>query len=265
MNPARPTPHPDVNAMLDMLLPRVQAILGDRLVGMYLDGSLANGDFDQASDIDFVVVTTEDIAGDLFLALQAMHDQIATSDSRFALDLEGFYIAQAALRRYDPTRAVHVNIERGPGERLKMVTLDAAWIVHLSILRERGIRLVGPPVSTLIDPVAPGDLRHAMLSVLPGWATHILDHPERLSHRGSQSYTVLSLCRALYTLQNGSVASKRAAASWALASLDGRWAGLIERALAGRHDPASAVSPEDVDGTLDFVRYSLERSRQYQQ
>jgi hypothetical protein len=262
MTPTPPTPHPDVNALLEGLLQRVQAILGDRLVGMYLDGSLANGDFDQASDIDFVAVTSDDITDDVFLALQAMHDQIAASDSRFAHDLEGFYISQTALRRYDPAQARHINIERGPGERLKKVTLDAAWMVHLHIMRERGITLAGPPARMLIDPVSPDDLRLAMLSVLPGWAAHILSHPERMSHRGSQSYIVLSLCRALYTLHNGTVVSKQAAAGWALESLDERWVGLIERALAGRHDPASPATPEDVNGTLEFVRYSLERSRE---
>jgi hypothetical protein len=264
MNPIPPTPHPDVNALLETLSQRVQAILGERLVGIYLDGSLANGDFDQASDIDFVVVTSDDITGDLFLALQAMHDQIATSDSRFALDLEGFYIAQTALRRYDPAHAVHVNIERGPAERLKIVTLDAAWMVHLHIVRERGITLAGPPAHTLIDPVSPDDLQRAMLSVLPGWAARILDHPERMSQRGSQSYIVLSLCRVLYTLHNGTVVSKQAAACGALESLDQRRSRLIERALAGRHDPASAASPEDIGETLEFVRHSLERSRQYE-
>jgi hypothetical protein len=230
---------------------------------MYLDGSLANGDFDQASDIDFVVVSTAEFTSDLFLTLQAMHDWIATTDSSFALDLEGSYIPQAALRRYDPAHACHPNIERGLGERLKIVQHDAAWVVHLWILRERGIRLAGPPVNRLIDPVSPIDLRQAMLSVLPGWANHILEQPARLARRGYQSYTVLSLCRVLYTLDHGSIVSKQAAAGWARVSLDERWGRLIERALAGRHDPASMVLPEDLNGTLEFVRYSLERSRRY--
>src|SRR5687768_17114395 len=76
-----PTPHPEVNSMLQELLESVGSILGSHLIGMYLDGSLANGDFDQDSDIDFVAVTDEDISGDLFLALQAVHERLATIDS----------------------------------------------------------------------------------------------------------------------------------------------------------------------------------------
>ncbi len=41
-----PTPYPDVNAVLHRLLAEVQAVLGERFVGLYLYGSLAGGDFD---------------------------------------------------------------------------------------------------------------------------------------------------------------------------------------------------------------------------
>jgi Domain of unknown function (DUF4111) len=258
-----PTPYPEVNALLHVLLQRLQTILGDRLVGMYLDGSLTGDAFDQASDIDFIVVTTDEVAEDLFSALQTMHDQIAAIDSPWAIQLEGSYISQHALRRYDPAHATHPNIERGKGERLKMVHHDAAWVIHRYIVRERGIRLAGPPPHTLIDPVSPADLRYAMLSMLPEWAARILHEPEQLKYRGYQSYVVLSLCRVLATLHSGTVVSKLAAARWAQDTLGERWVPLIERALVGRHDPNVVATPEDVSGTLALTRFTLERSQQY--
>jgi len=63
------------------------SILGSHFIGMYLDGSLTSNDFDEDSDIDFVVITDEDISGDLFSELQEMHDRIATIDSPFAVQL----------------------------------------------------------------------------------------------------------------------------------------------------------------------------------
>src|SRR6266542_2800417 len=115
----------------------VRTILGSHFIGMYLDGSLASGAFDQDSDIDFVVVTDEEVRGDLFLALQAMHERIAALDSPWAIQLEGSYISTGALRRYDPANDMHPNIERGLGERLKRIDHGAGWNVHRSILRER--------------------------------------------------------------------------------------------------------------------------------
>lgn len=250
-----PTPYPDVNTLLHELLENIRLILGDHLIGMYLDGSLASGDFDQDSDIDFVVVTDEEISSDLFAALQAMHDRLATLDSIWAIQLEGTYISAQALRRYDPALVVYPNIERGQGERLKLVRLDATWNVHRYILRERGIVLTGPAPQTLVDFVSPDDLRLAMEVVLNEWAVGILDHPEYMKSRGYQSYVVLSLCRILYTLQHDTVASKPAAARWAQANLNPSQQGLIERAWVGRHHPDLAAAPEDVNGTLEFIRY----------
>ena len=124
MNTITPTPNADVNSVLHELLTGAQSILGPHFVGMYLYGSLANGDFDQNSDVDFVVVTDSEISGDLFLALQALHMQIATLDSWCATQLDGSYISQRALRRYDPTQTFHPHIDRGKGESLQMMQHD---------------------------------------------------------------------------------------------------------------------------------------------
>jgi hypothetical protein len=70
--------------------------------------------------------------------------------------------------------------------------------IHRSIVRERGIALAGPAPHTLIDPVTPADLQQAIQSMLPGRAARILREPAQLKYRGSQSYVVLTLCRALY-------------------------------------------------------------------
>ena len=257
-----PTPYPEVNTILQELLGSVGSILGNHFIGMYLDGSLASGDFDQDSDIDFVVVTNEDISGNFFSALQAMHERIATLDSPYAIQLEGSYISQHGIRSYDPEHALHPNIERGEGERLKMVYHDDWWIIHRYILRERGITIVGPIPQTLIDPVSPNELRRAMLSIINGWATQILKNPNKINSRGYQSYVVLSLCRILYTLQFGDVVSKPFAAQWAKETYDGHWVSLIERAWEGRHQPEASAEPEDMNGTLEFIRFTLEYSQQ---
>ena len=258
-----PAPYPEVNLLLKELPRSVQAVLGDRFIGMYLDGSLTSGDFDRDSDVDFVVVTDVAVSGGLFPALQAMHDRIATIDCRCATQLEGSYVSRHALRRHDPEHALHPNIERGRGERLKLVRHDDTWVIHRCVLRERGVTLAGPVPQTLIDPVAPDDLRRAMLTILGGWAAQILDNPAQIAHRGYQSYTVLSLCRILYTLENAGVVSKAVAARWAQETLGERWGPLVERTWEGRHNPGLDASAEDVDGTLDFIRYSLARSRQF--
>lgn len=255
-----PTPYADVNALLVELLRGVRAVLGQCLVGMYLEGSLASGDFDADSDIDFVVVTEEEVTDDLFRALRALHERIAILDTPWAIQLEGSYIPRDALRRHGPVPLTHPNIERGRGERLKLARHDEDWIIHRYNLRERGITLVGPAPQTLIDPISPDDLRRAALAVLRDWWALMLDDPTPLANRGYQSYAVLSLCRILYTLAYGAVASKREAACWAREALDPRWHPLIDRAWEGRSTPCADAPPDDVRETRAFIRYALARA-----
>jgi len=57
--------------MLAELLAGVRGTLGPQLVGVYLDGSLATGDFAQhSSDIDVLVVTEGVLADEVIAALE---------------------------------------------------------------------------------------------------------------------------------------------------------------------------------------------------
>lgn len=255
-----PTPYPEVNRFASELLARIQAVLGSRLVGLYLEGSLANGGFDAGSDIDFVAVTETEVTEDEFLRLQAAHDDLAALDSPYAHELEGSYLSRRAVRRYDPALTVFPNIERGPGERLKIVDYGEAWVTHRWILRERGITLYGPPPAALVDPVSPADLRHSMQSLKGEWLAPLLADSSKIATQGYQSYIVLTLCRVFYTLDTGAVASKQAAAAWAMEHLDPRWAPLIERALAGRISPAQPPAGDDLAATLQMIHEAIERT-----
>jgi hypothetical protein len=132
------------------------------------------------------------------------------------------------------------------------------WAMLRHNLRERGITLAGPAPETLVDAVSPEELREAALAILQGWTRGILDDPAQIENRGYQPYTVLTLCRILFTLQNGAVVSKLQALQWARKTLEGRWVPLIERAWLGRQNPALEAHADDLNGTLDFIHYALE-------
>jgi len=259
-----PTPYPDVNAVLGDFLSRIQTILGDHFCGMYLSGSLALGDFAaHRSDIDFVVATDAEVSGDLLSSLRAMHARFNAGDSPWATEVEAAYIPRDALRRYDPADARHPHIERGADETLDMDEFGSDWIVQRSILREHGIVLAGPDPKTLIDPVLPDDLRRAVAALMDEWWGPMRDDPAPLlrQHIGYQAYAVLTMCRILSTLDSGAVVSKPVAARRAQGVRGGRWAALIERALAWRKDRPGRVSDDDVNATLDLIAYTHERCR----
>lgn len=257
-----PTLYPDVNQILNLLLIRAQRILSDQFIGMYLFGSLANGDFDKHSDIDVLVVTDGDISSDRFSKLQNMHAEIAKIDSPWAIQQEVSYIPQNALRRFDPPNIRHPFLDRGEMEMLKIKPHESDWIIQRYLLRERGIVLTGPDLTTLIDPVTPCELRQAVVDILPLWVDPIFANPTKIQSRGYQSFCVLSLCRMLYTLQNKAILSKPAAAKWAVETLDSRWSPLIQRAVAGRQNSNGEALTEDINETLELMKYALEVSKQ---
>ena len=165
----------------------------------------------------------------------------------------------ADLRRYDPAHAAFPNLERGVGERLKMVHYDETGVIHRWILRQYGVVLLGPPPQTLIDPVSPDDLRQAVRAILPGWAEGLLADPSYLQTHDYQCYVVLSACRILYTVRHGEVVPKVASTNWAQKSLPKRWKPLVDRAWIGRMASKGQAPLEDIQSTLDFLRYALEQ------
>jgi len=261
MNLSSPTPYSDVNELLTILHSSVKKILNDQFLGIYLYGSLANGDFDEHSDIDVLIVTKEEISAGTFSALQQFHKRINLLDSPWATQFEVSYIPQAALRRFDPTNKLHPHMDRGNDEVLHVMSHESDWIIQRHILRERGIVIEGPDLPSLIDPVSREDLRRAVASVLPLWIQPILEDPSQIHKRGYQSYCVLTLCRMLYTLKHTEIVSKPAAANWALENLDQRWSPLIDRALTGRQTPNLEADIEDINRTLDMMRYVLAQSQ----
>jgi hypothetical protein len=242
---------PDVGAFVQRVLSSARAILGQRLVGMYLDGSLATGDFDPAkSDIDFVVVTDGALTDGAVRDLHAMHARIAVNEPPWGMELEGSYIPRAALKGHDPRPAAHPYIDRGTGN-LEVVRPESGyWVIHRSILRDHGLALAGPDPTTLIDPVKPDQLREAVRGVLREWWAPMLADSGRLRNEFYRCYAVLTMCRMLYTLRHGSVVSKPVAAAWAREALERRWHPLIDAALAW-----SRGNTPDPSDTLDFIRF----------
>src|SRR5689334_2118954 len=89
----QPTPYSDINELLDMLLSQIQAVLQQKLVGVYLYGSLVWGDFDaDISDIDLLVATASDIDAQEFAALQRMHHNFVAMHRRWHDRIEIAYL-----------------------------------------------------------------------------------------------------------------------------------------------------------------------------
>ena len=250
-------PHndPTVAPILAALLASLRETLSERFVGLALYGSLASGDFDPTtSDIDFLVITGGELPDALIPALEAMHARLWVSDDPWAHKLEGSYLPQAALRRYHPDDPARPTVNEG---RFYLARHGQDWIIQRHILREHGVTLAGPNLRDLIDPVPASAIRHAVRDNLLTWWRPMLDNPARLASAEYQAYAVLTMCRALYTLEHGDIASKPASARWALTALAPRWRNLIAQAADWR--PGQPF--DHLADVQALIREAIERSQ----
>ena len=132
---------------------------------------------------------------------------------------------------------------------------DVRWI-----LRERGRTLAGPDTREFVAKVPANVLRGAIPplieSFLPdlfGWTSFDIAWTQR--------YAVATLCRMLYTLDTGEVASKRASLDWAKNALDSVWGDLIQQVIDDRSlTSTDPPRPASVEATIAFSEYAKQRA-----
>ena len=244
------TPYKNVNEFLSDFLKEVTQILGGNFVGMYLYGSLALEDFDPASsDLDILVVTSQPVSPEETSRLKEIHSKIENNKSTWAHRLEVSYMSLKALKRYDPFDNRYPLVS--PVSPFGIIEHGKDWIINRSIIREKGIIVSGPSPKTLIDEISSDDIKKVTKELLcEQWSKHV-DGPDWMKPRKYQAFTVITMCRMLYTIQTGEVASKAKATEWAMKNLDEKWVSLIKRSVLWRYDPVL----DDMDETLEFLRF----------
>ena len=244
-----PTPYPEVNLVLQTLLDNVRAILGDDFIGMYLYGSLATGDFDPGrSDIDFLVVTSKELPGNIVAELKSMHTRLYKSGMEWATKLEGSYVPRNVLRRYSANGPAWPMINK---DKFLVAHENISWVINSYILYTSGVVITGPSLRSIIDPVHPEELKDAVLTLYRDVWTPWKCNPDLFLGDEYQSFVVLTMCRALYTLKHGTVVSKRRSAEWAISNLNKKWTYLINQAIAWHYGD----TPGDIGQTQEFMRH----------
>jgi len=255
MNNPFPTPYPDVNEILHILLAEAENVLGKQFLGLYLYGSLSSGDFDPASsDIDFLIVT-ENLPDEKTIAdLASMHQHIWDTGLKWALKLEGSYLPREHMPFYEENGISYPTVNEG---KFYVAPHERDWIIQRHIIREQGVTLAGPDPKSLIEPVRPDDIRGAVMGFLDGWWFPMLENLNYLKNRGSEyhAYAILSMCRSLHALEHGNIVSKPAAAKWVQSRFGSKWHTAIEQSLVMQTGKGEF---DLFDEAVAFIQFTLE-------
>lgn len=249
------TSYSHVNSLIDSLLEQMRAILGEKLVGLYLYGSLVTGDFDpDISDIDLLAALTNDLTPTEFDALDAMHKATAERFPEWNDRIEIAYLSLHALKTFKTERSKIGIIS--PGEPFHIIDAGIDWLMNWYMVQSIGKTLYGVPPQTIMAPTSQAEFVAAVKTHALAWREYI----KGVDSRPYQSYAILTTSRAWYTVTHGVQVSKRKAATWAAEQLPDE-AALIQDALAWRQayrdksvDPALTL-----DETRRFVLAMIER------
>ena len=229
--------YPELASVLQRFVAGVQNALGSKFLGAYLVGSLATGDFDLDSDVDFLILTNAELSDAEVRSLQTTHVDIHALGCYPAQHLEGSYISTHLLNRTDLVGVEPLWFVDNGSTSLERSIHDNRWHVRW-ILRERGITIIGPDPKTLMRPVPTGALRSEAIAAIQALKSHFvaeIDQPVGwFNTRFGQSFAVLTCCRMLYTCKSGTVQSKLSGVKWAEQSLDPAWCELIRKAWTER-------------------------------
>jgi len=206
----------DPRATLAQLAPQLQALFGDRLLGLYLFGSLAAGGFYPGkSDIDLVAVLGSDVAeGEDLDSLARLHDRFVAERPGWRDRIEVLYLSRTVLATFAalPTGTV---ARTSPGEPMHQRDLsgDIGWLLDWHGVITVGETVLGPPPLTLGPAIGDDRFRSAVLGQLHEYieTARRNDVAYVPAHQG---YIVAGVCRALYSLETGRQISKGDAIAW---------------------------------------------------
>ncbi|MFI7701077.1 aminoglycoside adenylyltransferase domain-containing protein [Nonomuraea sp. NPDC049480] len=241
---------------------------GVPLLGAYLHGSLAMGCYHRAkSDLDLLLVTPGPLTGaQRASAARALALRSAGRPVLGDLEVSVLTREQAAAHEHPRPYEVHYSSAWTEDILAGRVDHDAPradpdLAAHITVVRERGVTLLGPPAGSVFAPVPRDDYLAAITDDL-AWAV------ERLPQ--SPYYGVLNACRVLAVLDGGpaTVPSKEEGAAWALGELPHALRPIVRQALSCYRSarPVSAQDREtdghawDEDALRAFGTYVLRRA-----
>lgn len=264
------TDYPELDKVFYELASEYKDILDDNFVGLYIQGSLAVGDFDLTSDVDFTVIINRDLSDEEVRIVQKVHTKFINRDSRWVKHLEYSFFPLQKFKNHSSRfengkenntedRKLwyfdngHKEIEKNDHDN----TLVVRWEI-----REKGITVLGPDPKTLIDPITPDELRKEIKEFHEVWTPGFLANPDQWKNRFYQVFFVLHFCRVLQDLEVGRITSKKEAMEWAKKNLDPKWHDLIDYSWNERKDETISINQstnlDKWEETLKFAQFALD-------
>ena len=242
----------EARSVLEHHLETIQAI--------HLFGSAVDGGLKPFSDIDLLVTVDTPLSESTRAAL--MSDLLAvsvfpgTDPKRRALEVT--VLAQKDVVPWQYPARRQMQFGEWLRDDINAGTFEPALTDHdlailLTQVRRHSVALHGPPAQEFFEEVPALDVQRALLETLALWTTES-------DWKGDERNIVLALVRIWYTAMTGDIASKDAAADWALQHLPSEAKHIVmaaRNAYLGLEAVDLAAYPKERADLLNYIRSSV--------
>ncbi len=205
-------------------------IFEDKLMGVYLHGSIAMGCFNpMKSDLDILVVVENAITD--MQKKMFMDVAVALNDNAPAKGIEISVVRSEYCKKFVyPTpfdlhfSNMHLTwYKSNPIEYVKKMNgIDRDLAAHFVIIKNRGIVLYGKEISDVFGDIPSEAYLDSIKNDIINSEDEVIDNP---------TYIILNLCRVLAYMQDGLVLSKKEGGEWGIKNIHSKYHGLIKEAL----------------------------------
>jgi len=234
--------------------------LGETILAIYLFGSAVDGGLKPLSDIDLLVTVSVPLDDATRAAL--MSDLLSVSAfpgthaARRALEVT--VVAQADVKPWQYPAKRQMQFGEWLREDINAGVIEPAMMDHdlailLTKVRQHSVPLYGPAARNFFDDIPAVDVQRSLLDTLSLWNTEA-------DWEGDERNIVLALVRIWYTAMTGDIASKDAAANWALQRLPVEYAQIVMAArdgYLGLNAEDLADYPQERAALLNYIRSSV--------
>lgn len=236
-----------------------KAVLGEQLIGIYLNGSLAFEDFQpHKSDIDVLTVVRSPLT---IIQKEALAKTV--SYENLPVPASGLELVVTTLDQVQqPSQSPQIELQYStspdwPDEKPEFSGSAAELLVTFAICLQQGVAAWGKPASEVFTPIPKKWILATLIDGITWHQDKILDE----LHDPKGQYSVLNACRAWKFAEEGVLSSKTAGAEWVLAKYPDNQ--LVRHALAIRlGQDSEPLNKESIKSFLAEIINNLKKSQE---
>jgi len=222
-----------IKAEVNTLQSEFLRLLEQKLLGLYLHGSLALGGFQPArSDINVIAVVTEHI--DVALKRELIEALLRISNMPRPLAI--YVLTTQDLSPLQSPLPFELHYNEQMRDTLQLEVRNGTWQhwndtahsdtdlpISLAVLQQAGIVLTGQPIQQVLPSIPEATLKDALSKSIERARAQLPQDPISF---------ILNACRTVSYLADGVLLSKDEGGNWGLAHLPEQYQALIQQALA---------------------------------